>query len=243
MFGKIVKRELIRYVRSLWPFAIAVVATSVLACVIVLTDKNPVEATGTITGIAFFAIAALVFLMRGLVHAYTSFHKNLSTVQDETATPLQVFCAQIAAFMIYIVFSALFLFGGVSAFAWESVGKMFSAFDTEWIYFLEFVLYLIITTLTIYLIPTAWITVLRFSKQKNWRIVLSMIVGGITLYLCVGNIIVEVLLLNHSASTDMPLVWGTTVTLLAIFVLVDVGMFLTTYRTLKTSLINKTIDK
>lgn len=231
------KRELIRYIRCLWPFAIAVVAMSAFACIIVLTDRNPVEATGTIAGIAFFIMAALTFIVRGLIHAFISFYKNISSEKEQNELSLiRILLAPILAFMIFIIFSALLLFAGVSTFAWKDVVQMLSAFGTEWPYFLEFLFYLIITSLTVYIIPTTWITVSRFSKQKKWFRVLSMIVGCITLSLCFPLIVVEILLLIHSPSTDMQSVWATTITLLSVFTLVDIWMLLMTCHTLKTSI-------
>lgn len=236
MFGKRLGRELIGYVRRLWPFAIGVVVTSVLACVIVLTDTNPVESIGLITGIAFFAIAALAFVLRGLAHAYVTFHKSLSAELDENKPSVtRLLWAQIFAFMIFVAFTALFFLAGITAFSWEAVGQMFSAFDTEWLYFVEFVLYLIITAFTVYVIPTTWIAVFRFGKQKKWRRTLSLVVGIIALCTCFGLIVMEVLLLNHAPSTDMPLLWATIVIFLAIFILVDIGMFLLTRYTLKSA--------
>lgn len=237
MFRKNLKRELIQYMRCLWPFAVAVVAMSAFACIIVLTDRNPVEATGTIAGIAFFVMAALAFIVRGLIHAFISFYKNISSEKEQNELSLiHILWAPILAFMIFIVFSALLLFAGVSTFAWKGVGQMFSAFGTEWPYFLEFLFYLIITALTVYIIPTTWITVSRFRKQKRWLFVLSIIVGCFTFFLCFSLIVVEILLLIHSPSTDMQSVWATTITLLSVFTLVDICMLLMTFHTLKTSI-------
>ena len=180
-------------------------------------------------------------LLRGtIVHAYTSFYKSRSAKQEENELSLtSLIWAQILAFLIFIVFTALFILGGVSAFAWQAVVQMFSAFSTEWQYFVEFVLYLVITAFTVYLIPTTWIAVFKLCKPKTWTRVLTAIVGAVVWFMCVGLIIVEVLLLIHAPSTDMPLVWTTAISFLAIFVLVDIGMFLLMNHTLKTSLVRQ----
>ena len=230
IFRKTLARELIQYIRRLWPYGIALGVMSAVACIVVQTDRNPVEATGTITAIGFFVIAALAFVVRGLVHTYISFYKSLSTDKiDSSASLVSFLWVQILAYVIFILLTALFILGGVSAFAWKSVGQMFSAFATDWPYFLEFLLYLIIITATIYIIPITWFTAFRLGKQKT----LSLIIGIVTLFLCFGTIVIEILLLIHSPSTDMPLAWATILTLFAVFIIVDIVMFLLTYRTLK----------
>ena len=232
MFGKNLMRELMQYIRRLLPYALALVIVNIFACLIILFDQNPIEATGTVTAIAFFVIAALVFVVRGLVHAYTSFHKSLTDETDSPTSVASFLWVQILAFVIFILCATLFIFGGVSAFAWKSVGQTFSAFATEWPYFLEFLLYLLIITVTIYIIPITWCTAFRFGKHKA----LSLIIGIFTLFLCFGTIVIEILLLIHSPSTDMTSAWAAILTLLAIFIIADIVMFTLTYRTLKIAL-------
>ena len=234
MFGKNLRQELKQYLRHLWPYAIAVVAMSAFACIIVLTDRNPVEATGTMAGIAFFVMAALAFVVRGLTHAFISFYKNISaeTVQNESSLT-HLLWVPIVAFMIFIVFSSLLLFAGISTFAWKAVGQMFSVFATDWPYFLEFLFFLMIMACTLFIIPTTCVTVFCLSKQKIWPRVLSLIVGIIISQLSAGLLVFEIQFLIHDTSTDLQGLCATTITLLAIFTLVDIGMLLLTYHTLK----------
>ena len=53
MFGKILARELKQYIRRLWPFLLGYIVMSVLTCLVVIFDSNPIEATGTVTAIGF----------------------------------------------------------------------------------------------------------------------------------------------------------------------------------------------
>lgn len=234
MFGKNLMRELIQYFRRLWPYAIALGVMSVFACIIVLTDRNPVEATGSIIAIGCFVIAALAFAVRGLVHSYISFYKSLSADKVNGSASLVSFIwVQILAFVIFISLTALFILGGVSMFAWKSVGQMFSAFATDWPYFLEFLFFLIITACTLYIIPTTEITVFRFNNHKKWPCVFSIIVGTLMLLLNFVLIIFEVQLLIHDTSTNMQGLWATTLTILTIATVVDIGFYLWMYRTLQ----------
>lgn len=237
MFRKNLKRELKQYLRRLWPYAIAVVVSSILSYILIVNDHNPYEAWGLLMGTFLFVEATLAFVVRGLIHAFITFNKSVSAEKVKSELPLtNLLLAPILAFMIFIIMAALLILAGVSIFAWEDVGQMFSAFGTEWPYFLEFLFYLIITALTVYIIPTTWITVFRFNKQKKWPRALSMIIGCVTFFLCFSLIIVEILLLIHSPSTDMQSAWATTITLLSVFTLVDIGMLLLTCHTLKTSI-------
>ena len=230
MFGKKLGRELAQYIRRTWPFALAFAVVSGLTCLMVVFDSNPVEATGTVTAIAFFIIAALVFVGRGFIHAYVSLYKNFSLNEAETPQDLHLMMwARIVAFLIFVLVAALLIFGGMSCFAWEYVRRMFAAFDTDWYYFLEFLLYLIIFACTVFIIPMAFLTSRRFDGKR----MLTAGVGAVTLLFCLSTIEIEVFLLIRSPSTDMNTVWTFIVVFLVLFVAVDIRMYVVTYRTLK----------
>ena len=244
MFGKNLAYNLKQYVRRLWPYAIALVVTSVFACWIILLEQNAdvdptvAELNGSISAIAFFAIAALAFVIRGFIHAYVSFYKSLKSEETEQQDFKQFLWTHILAFLIFVIFTALLMLACVTVFAWEQVGKMFLALNTDWIYFVEFCIWLIIVTATVYFIPVAWIVAFRYRKFKK----LTLSVGIITLTMFMLPIILEIMLLIHSPSTDMPSVWATLITILAIYALVDIAMYLLTRRTLKTAFNNKQTD-
>ncbi|MDE7095438.1 MAG: hypothetical protein K2O23_03020 [Anaeroplasmataceae bacterium] len=238
MLGKNLLRELKQYVRRLWPYLIALVVMSVFTCLIFLLDKNPFECNASITALAFFVITALTFVVSVFIHAYVSFSKSLEPTETEQPNFKQFLWTHILAFMLFVIFTALLMLACVSVFAWEQVGKMFLALNTDWIYFIEFCIWLIIVTVTVYVIPVMWIVAFRYGKNKK----LSLSIGIITLLTFIFPIVLEILLLIHSSSTDMPSVWATLITLLTIYALVDIAMYLLMRRTLKTAFRNIQIE-
>ena len=238
MFGKQLLHELKQYLRRLWPYAIAVVVMSALARVIVVFDRNEVEATGLVAGIGLSIMVALGFLVRGFLHAYTSFSKNLTARTEKAEDGQSVekwLLVQFLAFMIFIAVTALLFLVCVSVFAWNMVGQMFLSLKTEWPYFLEFLPFAAITSVTVYLMPIAHVVASRFGKHKK----LSLSVAVIVLFLCFPAIVFEVQLLMHEPSTDMVGVWASVITLLVIFVAADIWTYLLTRRTLKTAVDDK----
>ena len=238
MLGKNLMQQLKQYVRRLWPYVIALVVMSVFTCLIFLSDKNPIETNGPITAVGFFVITALTFVIRGFIHAYVSFYKSLQLTKTEQSNFKQFLWAHILAFMFFVIFTALLMLACVSIFAWEQIGKMFLALNTDWIYFVEFCIWLIIVTITIYIIPVMWIVAFRYGKNKKF----SLSVGIITLLTFILPIALEILLLIHSSSTDMPSVWATLITMLTIYILVDIIMYLLMQRTLKMAFSNIQIE-
>ncbi|MDE6201490.1 MAG: hypothetical protein K2M47_06415 [Clostridiales bacterium] len=240
MFGKNLARELKHYLRRLWPYLLTLGVISAIACLIFLFDDNPIEMNGPIAGGAFFIMAALAFFVRGLVHAYKSFYDGVKSLNAESSQSLNAFLGvRITAFMIFIVFTGLLLLACVSTFAWESVGKLFSAFPTDWAYFVEFFLYIIIFAATLYIIPIALVVANRFEKHKQ----LAIAIGTITLLLCFFTITPEVLLLIHDSSTDMLSACVTVITSLVLSIISDIGMYILTRRTLKSVFCNNQNDE
>ena len=238
--GKRLIRELKQYIRCLWPYMIALVVMGALACLIVLLDRNPIEATGTVTAIGLFIITGIIFAVRGIVHGYKAFCKSLASEKEESSQPINQFLwVHICAFIIFIVVTALLMLGLVSAFAWEYVGQMFLSLNTNWGYFLEFLLYAAIFTVTVYIVPIAMIVANRLGKRKS--LVLS--IGLFTLFCCFATIVPEVLFLIHDASTNVRSALATVIALLVIFVFVDIWLYVLTFRTLKTELNNTPQDK
>ncbi|MDE6656214.1 MAG: hypothetical protein K2J85_04400, partial [Anaeroplasmataceae bacterium] len=166
------------------------------------------------------------------------FYKSLEPTKTEQSNFKQFLWAHILAFMIFVIFTALLMLACVSIFAWEQVGKMFLALNTDWIYFVEFCIWLIIVTVTVYIIPVMWIVAFRYGKNKKF----SLSIGIITLLTFILPIALEILLLIHSSSTDMPSVWATLITMLTIYILVDITMYLLLHRTLKTAFSNIQIE-
>lgn len=235
MIGKNLMRELKQYIRRLWPYAIVLIVMSVFAYLIILWDKNPVEMNASISAIAFFSVAALTFVVRGFIQAYVSFYNSLKPTETEQPNYKKFIAGHILAFIIFVIFTALFILACISIFAWEQVGKMFWALNSDWIYCIEFCIWLIIVLVTVYFILISWIVSFRYCKHK--KLILS--VGIVTLLTFELSIVLEILLLIHSSSTDMPSVWVTLITLLAMYVLVDITMYLLMCRTLKTAFSNK----
>lgn len=235
MIRKNLVGELKQYIRRLWPYAIVLIVMSVFAYLIILWDKNPVEMNASISAIAFFSVAAFTFVVRGFIQAYVSFYNSLRPTETEQSNYKKFIAGHILAFIIFVIFTALFILACISVFAWKQVGKMFLALNSDWIYCVEFCIWLIIVMVTVYLILISWIVSFRYSKHKMFM----LSVGIVTLLTFILPIVLEILLLIHSSSTNMPSVWATLITLLAMYVLVDIIMYLFMCHTLKTAFSNK----
>jgi len=232
---KTLLHELKQYIRCLYPYAIALVVMGAVACLCILLDRNPVEATGFMTAVGLFILFMILFVVRGLAHGYKAFYKNLtSEKENKTQSINQFLWTHIYAFIIFIAVTALLGLAFVSTFAWESVGQLFLSLNTNWGYFLEFVLYTAIFAITIYIIPISMIAVSHFRKRKK----LAFSVGIITLFFCVVSVVPEVLFLIHDTSTDVQSVLATVISLLVMFTFVDIGLYIMTYYTLKTEFHN-----
>jgi len=237
--GKNLLHELKQYIRCLWPYAIALVVMGAVACLVVLLDRNSVEATGSMSAIGLFIITGILFVIRGVAHGYKAFSKSLTLEKTERTQPINQFLwTHICAFMIFIVVTALLLLALVSTFAWKFVGQIFLSLNTNWGYFLEFVLYTIIFTVTVYIVPLAMITAKHFSNRK--KLVFS--VGIITLIFCAVTTVPEALFLIHDTSTDVQLALATVISLLVIFIIVNIWLYLLTFRKLKTEFHNISND-
>lgn len=237
MFRKNLKRELMQYIRCLWPFTIAVVVCSILSYILIVNDHNPYEAWGVVMGGFLFGSAALTFLVRGIFHAFIAFSNHLSALKTENELSLtQLLCVQILAFAIFILFTTLLVIGGVSVFAWNSMVQMFYSFATDWPYFLEFLLYLIIAAITLFIIPAAMTTVFRQSKQKKWPRVLTLIICIVFSLIHFALLVFEIQLMIHSPSTNMLGLWISILTMLLVTIIVDICMYLLMYRTLQNTL-------
>ena len=228
-------RELKQYIRRLWPYAIVLIVMSVFAYLIILWDKNSVEMNASISAIAFFSVAALTFVARGFIQAYISFYNSLRQIKIEQSNYKKFVAGHILAFIIFVIFTALFILACILVIAWKQVGKMFLALNSDWIYCVEFCIWLIIVMVTIYFILISWIVSFRYCKYKK----LMLSVGIVILLTIELPIVLEILLLIHSSSTDMPSVWVTLITLLAMYVLVDITMYFLMCHTLKTAISNK----
>lgn len=227
--------ELKQYIRCLLPYAIAFVFMGAVACLFVLLDRNPVEMSGSMAAVGLFILTVILFVVRGLVHGYKAFSKSLTSEKwDRTQSINRFLWTHIGAFVIFIAVTALSVLAVVAIFAWEPVKQLFLSLNTNVGYFIEFVLYAAIFTLTVFIIPIAMISANRFRKRKK----LAYSVGIITLFFCVVTIVPEVLFLIHDASTDVLSALATVISLLVIFALVDIGLYILTYCTLKTELYN-----
>ena len=229
MYGKQLLNGLAQYIRRLWPYILALMAMSVFARLIVTFDKNPIEATGTMTAIGLLVMTALVFVAAVLIHAYKSFLNNLAMTDAEKLRPKRFIWTHAATFMINLIVTMLLLVAGAAILVWNNSWELFSAFDTDWYYYVEFLFYIVILAFTIYIVPIAYIVATRFNRRKT----LAMIVGVFTFILCIGSISSEAALLIHSPDTDMLFAWEFTAMLFVIFIVVDVCMYVMTYRTLK----------
>lgn len=226
MFAKSLSFDLNQYAKKLWPYATATMVTAVVACLITVFDSNGEEMTGIVTTVGIFAMTATFYVVRGFAHAYMSFYNS---IKSDSSTPIShMLGAQICAFVVFIAFTALFMLGLISAFAWSSVAKMFAALSTEWPYFIEFLAYLPVVTVTAYTVPTAMIAAKLYGNNK----IRVMCVGCCTLLACLLTIVPEVLFLIHDASTDVQGAMLTVIVLSALFIPIDVWLYARTYKTL-----------
>lgn len=237
MFGKNLGQMLKQYLRRLWPFAIPVAVTGIITCIVALPNVYASKINFYMAAFSSFIIAVFTFVIRGVIHSYISFFKIDCSINAEN-TSNSAYLVQLSAFMIFIAVSALLTFLCVLLFAWDTVGQMFSAFATDWLYFLELMFYILIISFSVYLIPTTWIAVFRFNKQKKWPRVLSLIVGITILIICVFTMYFEAPLTALNHSTDTTELWLIIITLLSIITLGNIGMFLLSYFTLKTNFID-----
>lgn len=239
MFRKYLGRELLQYLRRLWPFMIGVIVAGLLAFACLANDHNDIEMWGMIFACTIFALAGLAYVIRGLIHTYMSASKSIRLEQIERPQYLpKLIRAQALAFVVFVVFSVLLFIASVSIFAWQSVQHTFAAIDTDWKYFLEFIFYLLIISVAAYIIPITWIVVSRFAKNKRNINRLSVTIGVIALLMLPATVVIEILLLIHAPSTDMATTWLTTIIFLILYLFIDIGMFLITFQVLKKTSVN-----
>ena len=232
MFGKNLGNELKQYLRHLWPFAIAVVATAAIACAVSVHNDYPHKLNYYLAALSIFIMAVCALIVRGVVHSYVSFAKIDKSVKEENVS-VSAYWAQFLAFTIFMIGSALFALLGVTLFAHNTVWKIFSSFSVNWPYYIEFIFYYIILACNVYLIPTTWIAVFRFNKQKKWPRVLSLIVGIAILIASLATLYLEAPLLANMPSSDAQTLTSIVIFFLAVFLIADIGMFVLTRFTLK----------
>lgn len=222
MFGAALKKELAWHFRKLWRWALAMLVLAALGCLIVLLDKNPVEATGTVMGIACLIISAIGLTISEIVVAILSFRKGI-VAEERELSPRKLFFSKWLAFLIVVFAFTLVVFLCTLSFAWEGVWNALLSMKTEWAYFVETAIYIPVVTSAFLLVPTALFAVFR-APQKRGRNLMGLL-GGLVLFLAFGSIVMEILLLIHSPTTDMGSLWGATIAILAVCALGDVGAF------------------
>lgn len=237
MFAKELRQNLALYLRRQWPYALALVLASVFGYILVLVDNNPIESWGIVLAIPLFAMASLAYIVQIFVSSVKTFRKRFLPNDNSVGQAVHTLLwSQILAFMIAIYVSAVVFFACVSISAWKIIGETFASFADNWTYIFEFLLYITIVSLTTYIMLISDITVFRFNGKRRLSLALSIV----SLVLCCGlSVTVEVLLLIHSPSTDMPKVWATVIVLLVVFVLADIIAYAMTWRAVKSSYDNQ----
>lgn len=211
---------------------------SALASIITYFDRNPVEATATATAIGLFIMTYVAFVVCGIAHMIICIKKTVRLNNDENPKSLvSLLWAQCVAFVVFSFFCALFPLLFLLIIELIGGAQVSLELRDNWPYFIEFAFYLIIIAATIYIIPTTWVAVSRYGRQKKYRRPLSLSVGIITLIALTffSTAFEGLLLFDRLPGTDITAVWISLAVMLAVFILVDVGMYLMTYRTLKTA--------
>ena len=236
MFGKRLGKELLSYLKRLWPFIVALEVMSGLACLVILLDRNPVEATGSITFFMFFAFAAAGYMIAVFVYVYASMNKAFRACSQERPQDLiTTLSAKFVAFLIFLAFSGLLLLADVSMFAWKAVGQMFAAFGQNWYLVIQFFIYAVATAFTLFIIPAAWMAIKSFDKQNKKTLTRAHVGGGFALFFSMMSVVCEVVLLVHDSSTDWAFVLGMFILALLIIIPVDVWLYVKLRRTLNTA--------
>ena len=218
MFFNILKREFILYLRKLWPFAVAVVSTAALAAVVIAFDKNPVEMTGTVTFIGLYVIASITLLVASFAAGYSSLFCSLG--EGETTTNL--LWTKLLSAVLWTLAVLFFVFTGTFVFAWKWALQVIAAVFEDWLYPVEFIIFLAIMMPFILLFPAAGKTVNARTKRRFYRVLTvagEVFFGLLTFVMLVW----EVQLLIHSPSTDMRLLWIIMCSLLAFCACVNVA--------------------
>ena len=244
MFGKRLRRELLLYLKKLWPFIITVEVMFGLALLFVFLDRNPEEATGSMAALGLFVMVAIGYVILIFLHAYSAIDRVLWTEkQGSPRDTMVLLVVQLVAFLIVLAASGLMFLADFTAIMWNAVGDLFASFGENWYYFLDFVFYFVVVASTVFTVTATWVAQARLDKQNKKARLRAKILGAITLLFCLGSIVPETLLLVHDTSTDMPGVWAFTITALAMFVLVDIYMYIVTRRTVNAAFSKPTEEK
>ena len=232
MFGKKLGQALLSYLRRLWPFLIAVEVMFGSACLVVLFDRNPVEATGSMTFVGLSIMVASGYVIIGFIHAYASVNGVFSTETKASSQDLITsLWAQFVAFLVFLFFSGLLFLADVSMIAWKAVGQMFAAFDKTWYLFIQFLVYTAVVAATVFIVMAVWVALFRLDKQNKKLRTRTKIFGAIALFFGMASVICESALLVHNPSTDLLFLLGFYILTLVIMISVDAYMFVTLRRT------------
>ena len=223
MFRKFLVQDLKKYFHRLWPFAVALIIVTAIATIIMELDGNSVERNGSALGIGLFVIAAVAFFVAGIFVVLWVYFKSL---QEKVSSIKGLVGAKFLAAMITVFAGVLLILACVSPFAWQWLGEQFSALlDSNGIYLIELIAFLVITIPYIYLFPVVIMTVFACSRRLLYK-GLAVAFGAICGIALILLLVWEIPLLIHSPSSNMIALWISVGVLLVFCLASDIASYI-----------------
>lgn len=227
MFGQTLSKELKTYGRHLWPFALAITASAIIAMLALKYDTNPYEATGIAAALGIFVMVALATIITTVTLSFVFYRKALS--KQETAPP-QFVAKFLAAMIVYflellifaIVICLMLIFNDADAFK-----RLFP----YWYSVVELIAFFIIVLPSVYLAPISLQTLDKYIPKSKIKTFLFVIIIASLVFLF-PLFVWQIALIANLADNILSL-WITICSLLAIYVLLDVSCFILIYKLVK----------
>lgn len=232
MLIKLLKQDILAYLRKLWPFALAIIAVAALTFLVIKFDTNTIEATLTVTVIGFYFMVSVAYFIALYAVGFLIYCRSLKEKQFLTVSSVYFIGTKMIVTMIYAVLGILLIFAGATLFAFNWVISVLqSFFGVDWQYLIQLIAFLAIIIPLIYLALLLIKTAYFCGKHSASKILIAIFVVSLSFILTMLAVL-EPMLLIHSETTNMQDLWLTMCFLLSLCFILDVGCFLLTTKML-----------
>ncbi|MCH5164680.1 MAG: hypothetical protein J1F36_06670 [Clostridiales bacterium] len=237
MLLKQLKKELIAYLRRVWPFALAIFAACALLLLAIKFDKNPYEATGLGMAIILFALTSGASVIGVYVMGFLIYY--FGNKIEDNITPRCYIGAKVLATAIMVLAALLLIVFAVFLISRDRTIQFVKSLISDWPYLIELIVFLIICIPFVFLLLMLMLTASesRHDTLHSFTIVFFILCNIIFIV----TIVFEGVLLFHGEVTNLKGLWITICSLLAFFAFTDVGSFILICKLLKENQSDKKI--